>query len=101
MENMAGFRSIKKAVIFEIPTIIIATPTGTDIPFLTKMQKRASPTELKLPFFNNKSSKNNCSGKVNIYWIMSTYWYHMDYYALLQNLSLEEVVKLDVSFSLL
>jgi len=57
MENMAGFRSIKKPVIFEIPTIIIATPTGTDIPFLTKMQKRASPTELKLPFFNNKSSK--------------------------------------------
>jgi len=50
---MAGFRSIKKPVILEIPTIIIATPTGTDIPFLTKMQKRANPADLKLPFFNN------------------------------------------------
>jgi hypothetical protein len=61
IESMPGFRSIKKPVIFEIPTIIIATPTGTDIPFLTK---KASPTELKLPFFNNKSSKNNCYGVV-------------------------------------
>jgi len=42
---MAGFRSIKKPVILEIPTIIIATPTGTDIPFLTKMQKKANPIE--------------------------------------------------------
>ncbi len=64
MENMAGFRSIKKPVILEIPTIIISTPTGKDIPFLTKMQKRADPIELKLPFFNNKSSKNNCYGVV-------------------------------------
>jgi len=63
MENMAGFRSIKKPVIFEIPTIIIATPTGTDIPFLTKMQKRANPTELKLPFCNYKSSKTDCYGE--------------------------------------
>jgi len=45
MENMAGFRSIKKPVILEIPTIIIATPTVTDINFLTKMQKRANPPE--------------------------------------------------------
>ncbi len=37
--EMAGFRSIKKPVILEIPTIIIATPTGTDINFLKKMQK--------------------------------------------------------------
>jgi len=37
--NIAGFRSIKKPVILEIPTIIISTPTGKDISFLTKMQK--------------------------------------------------------------
>ncbi len=64
MENMAGFRSIKKPVILEIPTIIIAMSIGTDIPFLIKMQKRATPIEVKLPFFNNKSSKNTCSGGV-------------------------------------
>jgi len=60
---MTGFRSIKKPVILEIPIKTIVTPTGTDIPFLTKMQKRANPTELKPPFFNNKSSINNYYGK--------------------------------------
>jgi len=45
MKIMAGSRSIKKPVILEIPTIIIVTPTGTDIPFLTKMQKKANPIE--------------------------------------------------------
>jgi hypothetical protein len=39
MEIMSGFRSIKKPVITEIPTITIATITITDTPFLTKMQK--------------------------------------------------------------
>ena len=32
----------------------------TPLEVLTKMQKRANPTELELSFFNNKSSKNNC-----------------------------------------
>ena len=93
---MAGFRSIKKPVILENPTIIIAALTGTDIPFLTKMQKRASPTELKLPFFNNKSLKTNCSGKVKTSWIMSTYCYHVRIYTLLQSLLLGGVARDDV-----
>jgi len=57
MKIMAGSRSIKKPVILEIPTIIIVTPTGTDIPFLTKMQKKANPIEWELPFCDYKSSK--------------------------------------------
>ena len=32
--------------------------------FLTNLQNMANPIELKLPFFNNKSSKNNCYGEV-------------------------------------
>jgi len=36
------------------------------------MQKRAKKKEVKLPFFNNKSSKNNCYGEVKISWVMST-----------------------------
>jgi len=39
MENITGFMGIKKPVIPEITTIIIATLSGTDTPFLTKMQK--------------------------------------------------------------
>jgi hypothetical protein len=38
----------------------------TDTLFLTKMQKRAKHTEVKLPFFNNKSSKNTCYGEVEL-----------------------------------
>jgi len=55
MENMAGLKSIKKPVILEIPIKTIVTSTGTDIPFLTKMQKRANSAELKLPFSSHKS----------------------------------------------
>jgi len=40
--------------------------------FLTNLQKRVNPTEVKLPFFKNKSLKNDCSGEVKISWIMST-----------------------------
>jgi hypothetical protein len=36
----------------------------TDTLFLTNMHKRAKHTEVKLPFFNNKSSKNNFYGEV-------------------------------------
>jgi hypothetical protein len=49
MENMAGFRSIKKPVITEISTVLLATITVTDTLFLTKMQKRGNPIELELP----------------------------------------------------
>jgi len=65
MENMAGFMNIKIPVILQISTII-ATTTVTDTLFLTKIQKRAKHTEVKLPFFNNKSSKNTYSGEVEI-----------------------------------
>jgi len=37
----------------------------TDIPFMPKMQKRANHTEVKPPFFNNKSSKSTCYGGVD------------------------------------
>ncbi len=40
---MSGFRSIKNPVIYLISTVIFATITVTDIPFLTKMQKRGNP----------------------------------------------------------
>ena len=59
--------SLKKPVTTLHFTIIIATLTVTDTLFLTKMQKRAKHTEVKLPFFNNKSSKNTCYGEVEIY----------------------------------
>jgi hypothetical protein len=49
MENLAGFRSIKKPVITEISTLLLATITVTDTLFLTKMQKRENPIELELP----------------------------------------------------
>jgi hypothetical protein len=39
MENITGFMGIKKPVIPEITTIIIATLSGTDTSFITKMQK--------------------------------------------------------------
>ncbi|RLC06099.1 MAG: hypothetical protein DRH90_04295 [Deltaproteobacteria bacterium] len=55
MENMAVFTIIKRPVIPEVPIKIIATPIGTDILFLTKIQNKANPTELKLPFSNHKS----------------------------------------------
>jgi hypothetical protein len=57
MEIRSGFRSIIKPVILQIPTVIFATLAVTDTLFLTNLQKRAKHTEMKLPFFNNKSSK--------------------------------------------
>jgi hypothetical protein len=60
------------------------------------MQKRAKHTEVRLPFFNNKSSKNTCYDGVNISWIMSTGWYYTDNYAVLHNHSLKGTAKDDV-----
>jgi len=65
MENMAGFRSIKKPVMSDISEMKINPIAITDIPFMPKMQKRAKHTEVKLPFSNNKSLKNTCCGEVN------------------------------------
>jgi hypothetical protein len=45
MEIMSGFRSIKKPVITEISTVLLATITITDILFLTKMQKKGKPSK--------------------------------------------------------
>jgi len=64
MESIWHKPSLKKPVITGYFTIIIAPLAVTDTLFLTKMQKRAKHTEVKQPFFNNKSSKNNCYGEV-------------------------------------
>ncbi|RLB98508.1 MAG: hypothetical protein DRH90_21800 [Deltaproteobacteria bacterium] len=47
---MAGLKSIKKPVILEIPIKTIVTSTGTDIPFLTKMQKKGKFCRIEVPF---------------------------------------------------
>jgi len=88
--------SLKKPVITWHFTIIIATRAVTNTLFLTKMQKRAKHTEVKLPFFNNKSSKTISYGKVKISWVMSTGWYQLRSNLLLQNLKFEGAVKVDV-----
>jgi len=50
----------------EISTFLLAKSTITDIPFMPKMQKRAKHMEVKLPFFNNKSSKYTYYGLVSL-----------------------------------
>jgi len=65
MENMAGFMNIK------IPDSLNLHNNSHDhlysTLFLTTMQKRAKHSEVKLPFFNNKSSKNTYYAEVEIY----------------------------------
>ena len=43
-----------------------------EYPIFYKNAKKDKLTELNLPFFNNKSLKNNCYGELKISWIMST-----------------------------
>jgi hypothetical protein len=98
METIWHKPSLKKPVITSHSTLIIAMLAIADIIFLTNLLKRANPTELKLPLFNNKSSKIIYYGEAKISWIMSTDWYQLRFNLLLQSLLFGRIVNFDVIF---